>query len=207
MDYNTYEDTVRRSMIKNSLGSRTIIITQHFQTDISTLWDALTSPKRLTTWYAPVAGDLRVNGWYSIMGNASGTITACNEPHDFALTWVCGESKSTLAINLASIDGSSNTKLTLQHVLDADDHWRMYGPGATGVGWDMSLLGLILHIKGLPKPSEEEWMASHAASEFTVASGSAWAREAERAGEDQAWAKEAEERTTMFYRPGWRPGR
>ncbi|KAM3562380.1 hypothetical protein MY1884_001879 [Beauveria asiatica] len=36
------------------------------------LWDALTKPERLATWFAPVSGGLRTNGRYSITGNASG---------------------------------------------------------------------------------------------------------------------------------------
>ncbi|KAM3558191.1 hypothetical protein ARSEF4850_004727 [Beauveria asiatica] len=35
------------------------------------LWDALTKPERLATWFAPVSGGLRTNGRY-ITGNASG---------------------------------------------------------------------------------------------------------------------------------------
>lgn len=207
MDYSTYEDTVHRSVVKSSPDGRTIAITQTIPAEISTVWDAVTKPDCLEKWYAPVAGDLRLNGHYSITGNASGTITACSAPHGFALTWEFCEGKSTVAVDLApSSNGNENsTSVTLKHAFDVDDHWRKYGPGAGGVGWDMSLLGLMLFVKGLPKPSEEEWMASKEAAAFTEKSSYAWMEAAQRAGEDESWAKEAAERTTAFYVPGWEP--
>jgi uncharacterized protein YndB with AHSA1/START domain len=204
MDYNTYEDSVHRTVVKNSLESRTVAISQSFPAGLDTVWDAITKPEELENWFAPVSGDLRLNGRYSITGNASGSITACNPPHSFALTWEFCHGKSVLAVDLGPA-GENVTKLTLKHTFDVDDHWRKYGPGAGGVGWDMSLLGLALYIRGLPKPSEEEWMASKEAAVFTEKSSGAWMEAAQRAGEDEVWAKEAAERTTAFYVPGWEP--
>jgi hypothetical protein len=39
--------------------------------------------------------------------------------------------------------------VTLKHIVhasDVDEHWKQYGSGAGGMGWDLSLLGLGLHI-------------------------------------------------------------
>ena len=42
------------------------------------------------------------------------------------------------------------TRLTLEHAVVKDEageaHWRQFGPGATGIGWDLSFLGMALHL-------------------------------------------------------------
>lgn len=34
----------------------------------------------------------------------------------------------------------------LSHTCLVDDHWRKFGPGAVGTGWDLALIGLALHF-------------------------------------------------------------
>ncbi|PMB64210.1 hypothetical protein BM221_010004 [Beauveria bassiana] len=164
MDFTQQVDAVSRAVCKDVLTlasgqpSRTISLRQTFSTprppDRAALWDALTKPERLATWFAPVSGDLRTNGRYNIAGNASGT----------------------------------------------------YGPGAGGVGWDTVLLGLAMHLRGMAKPSDEEWAASDEAAVFAQRASDKWREAAVQGGEDEAWAKEAGDRTTAFYVPGWEAG-
>ena len=201
MDYNNYNQTVRRYVATDNEcpDKRTIIITKSFPDDMSSLWDAVTDPKRLVTWFAPVQGELRLNGHYSISGNASGIILECNAPYSYALSWKC-QGQSILQVKLAD-SGNNRTDLTLRHIVDVDDHWRKYGPGAVGVGWDLTLLGLMLHMEGFPKPSEEQFAASKQATAFTKSCSDAWMGEAVRAGEDVTWARNAAEETTKFYVP------
>ncbi|KAM3451494.1 hypothetical protein MY3296_005310 [Beauveria thailandica] len=81
MDLTQQVDVVSRSSKPSASGkpSRTIRLRQtffphHMLPTNAALWDALTKPERLATWFAPVSGGLRTNGRYSITGNASGVL-------------------------------------------------------------------------------------------------------------------------------------
>lgn len=214
MDYIQQADAVTRSVHKdiitlaNGKPARTITLAQTFPAGVQELWDAVTKPERLATWFAPVSGDLRMNGRYSIQGNASGTVTECDEPRGFAVSWEFGDAISAVRVNLKADDrssssSSSKTSIELMHTFPIDSHWKKYGPGAGGVGWDMTLVGLALHMAGLPKPSEEDWMGSKEAIAFTERSSEKWREAAVESGEDEAHAKEAADNTKAFYIPGW----
>ncbi|KAK2595103.1 hypothetical protein QQS21_007188 [Conoideocrella luteorostrata] len=207
MDYNKQVSAVQRSVskpstISNGKDARSISLTQSFPTDPQNLWDAITKPDRLKAWFSPVSGDLHVNGAYSIEGNASGTILECEAPKRFALTWEFCEGMSSVTVTL-SHEPSSGTTLRLKHTFDVDDHWLQYGAGAAGIGWDMSFLGLAMHLRNLPKPSEDDWAASANAAEFTERSSVAWMIAAIRGGEAEDQAKAAAHNSTVFYLPGW----
>lgn len=219
MDFTQQVDAVSRSVFKDVVTlasgkpSRTICLRQTFSTprppDHAALWDALTKPERLAMWFAPVSGDLRTNGRYSITGNASGTVTECHPPRGFALSWEVGDIISAVRVNLESSSSSSpsdsdgKTVVELRHTFPVDAHWKKYGAGAGGVGWDMVLLGLAMHLRGMVKPSDEEWAASDEAAMFAQRASEKWQEAAAQGGEDEAWAKEAGDRATAFYVPGW----
>ncbi|XWW92406.1 hypothetical protein V2A60_000329 [Cordyceps javanica] len=217
MDYAQQVDAVSRSVFKdvvtlaNGKPARTVCLRQNFSAPVQALWDITTQPERLAVWFAPVSGDLRMNGRYSITGNASGTVTECHPPQGFALSWELGEAVSAVRVNLKELQGhgegeTTTTELELLHTFPVDAHWNKYGPGAGGVGWDMTLVGLALHLAGLPKPSEEEWSTSKEAVSFTQRASERWRDAAIEGGEDAKWAREAGDRTTAFYVPGWEPG-
>ncbi|KAM3497710.1 hypothetical protein MY10362_008945 [Beauveria mimosiformis] len=226
MDLTQQVDAVSRSVVKDVVTlasgkpSRTIRLRQTFSTphapDHAALWDALTKPERLATWFAPVSGDLRTNGRFSITGNASGTVTECHPPRGFSLSWEVGDVISAVRVNLESSsssssssspsDGHGKTVVELRHTFPVDAHWKKYGPGAGGVGWDMVLLGLAMHLRGMAKPSDEEWAASDEAAVFAQRASDKWREAAVQGGEDEAWAQEAADRTTAFYVPGWEAG-
>ncbi|KAJ4163603.1 hypothetical protein LMH87_005323 [Akanthomyces muscarius] len=210
MDYTQQVEAVSRSVHKdvmtlaNGKPARTIILRQTFPAPAAELWDVVTKPERLAVWFAPVSGDLRMNGRYAITGNASGSVTECN-PADrfFALSWEFGETISAVRVHLTEAEDDGKTTLEVTHTFPIDSHWKKYGPGAGGVGWDMTLIGLALHLKGLSKPSSEDWAASKEAATFTEQASERWRDAAIEGGEDERWAKEAGDRTTAFYVPGW----
>lgn len=209
MDYEKQVAAVSRSVYKdvitltNDSPGRTVSLSQTFDISAEALWSAITLPERLAVWFAPVSGDLRLNGRYSVQGNASGTVTACEAPNGYALSWEFGESVSAVRVALTTSEDDMRTTLELTHTFPVNDHWQKYGAGAGGVGWDMTLLGLAMFVAGVPKPSEEEWMASREAAVFTERSSEKWRDAAIEGGEDETWAKEAGDRTTAFYIPGW----
>jgi uncharacterized protein YndB with AHSA1/START domain len=175
---------------------------QSYDATLEELWDACTSAERLPRWFTPVSGDLRVGGRYQLEGNASGTIERCDPPRSFAATWEYGGEVSWIEVRLDP-EGDARTRLTLEHVAHVDDsRWLQYGPGAVGVGWELALAGLGLHLAtgAANDPAESAaWMASPDGMEFVTRSSRGWADASIAAGTDATEAHAAAERTTAFY--------
>ena len=111
-----------------------------------TCGDCLTNPERIPRWFLPVTGELAEGGKYQVVGNAGGVVESCDEPRAFAVTWEFGGMVSWLAVSLT--EGTDGTTLELVHESPVDpDMWALYGPGAVGLGWDMALLGLGMHVE------------------------------------------------------------
>ena len=126
-------------------SARAIILQKDYPADIEVVWQAIVDPQRLSRWFLPVTGDLRIGGNYQLQGNAGGTIKQCDPPSSLAITWEMNENIGWVNINLeeASLD---STRLVLEHIAHEDagllEFWRQFGPGALGVGWDLGLSGL-----------------------------------------------------------------
>ncbi|WP_300017880.1 SRPBCC domain-containing protein [Pseudonocardia sp.] len=180
--------------------ARVVTITRTYPTDLDDLWDACTTAGRIARWLGPVDGDLRPGGRYRLEGNAEGTVEHCDPPHGFSATWEFGGEVSWIELRLAPVD-AVHTRFTLEHVAHVDDErWAEFGPGAAGVGWDLALLGLGLHL-GDPagRFDEETWAASEEGRRFVAASGAAWFAADVVSGTDEAGARAAADRTITFY--------
>ncbi len=182
--------------------ARGVTLSRSFDTAVEDLWDAVTSAERIPRWFLPVSGDLRLGGRYQLEGNAGGTITACEPPSHFALTWEFG-GVSWVEVRVADA-GADRARLTLTHIAHLSDHWDQYGPGAAGVGWEMGLLGLALHLArpDAPKPDEAAFAASPDGRAYITGSSEGWEQAAVAAGTDPAAAHAAATRTTAFYTGG-----
>lgn len=198
-------DQVTRGLAVTEHGDTATVvatISQAYATTVEDLWNACTSAERLPRWFGPVSGDLKVGGRYRIEGNADGTIEACEPPSRVKVTWEFAGNTSWVTIRITEDDDGA--RLTLEHETTEDfpsDFWTTYGPGATGVGWDLAFLGLALHIAtGASKPPEgSEWESSEGAREFIAASSRRWADASIAAGTPEDAARAAERRTTAFY--------
>jgi uncharacterized protein YndB with AHSA1/START domain len=185
---------------------RAVRIRRTYDAPIADVWDALTSEERISRWFLPISGDYRVGGRYQLEGNAGGEILACERPHRFRVTWAYGEvadpaAISELEVRLTSA-GEESTMFELEHIaVVPDDAWAEYGPGAVGVGWDMGLLGLTLHLRGGSVEDPIAWQLSDEGREFAAKSSSAWGAANEAAGADPAAAAKAVANTTAFYAP------
>ena len=83
-----------------------------------------------------------------------------------------------------------------------DGFWELYGPGATGVGWDSGLLGLALHLGGdgqIPPEAAEAWMLSEEGMRFARGAADGWAAAQIAAGDDPDAPQRAAEATYAFY--------
>lgn len=184
-----------------------VVAARTYDTTVADLWDALTNPERLPRWFLPIEGDLRLGGRYQLQGNAGGTITRCDPLEAFDITWEFGGGMSWVNVRLAP-DGEG-ARLTLEHIAHkegiGEEHLRMYGPGAVGIGWDLGFLGLGRHFEtGADRPPEADpaWMASDEAKAFTRASGEAWGKAHAASGEDPDEARAKAERTIAAYTGG-----
>ena len=181
-------------------AARTVTLSRSYPTDIQELWDAITRPERIPRWFLPISGDLEPGGRYQFEGNAGGVITACEPPSRLELTWEFGEFVSWVELRVSE-DGADRARLTLTHIQHTSDHWSQYGAGATGVGWEMGLLGLALHLAdpAAPKPDTAEFAASPDGRALMVGSSEAWGEAAIAGGTDPDTARARAGRTTAFY--------
>lgn len=148
-----------------------------YPTDQADLWDALTNAARIPRWFLPISGELEVGGRYQLEGNAGGVVERCDEPESFAVTWEYGSMLSWLEVTLTPAD--DGTTLELAHEAHVDpDLWSQFGPGAVGVGWDLALSGLGLHIESRSSVDPARALAfptSPDGVEFVCRAASAWA--------------------------------
>ncbi|RKH21680.1 SRPBCC family protein [Corallococcus sp. AB030] len=184
-----------------------VVVAQRvYPTTIEDLWDAVTNAERIPRWFAPVEGQLQKGGRYQIKGNAGGTITRCDKPSAFDLTWEMNGGMSWVTIRLAP--EGKGTRLTLEHIVhsaDVEQFWSQFGPGATGVGWDLSFLGLGMYLetgKDVAAEAAASWGTSDEAKTFMRASAQAWADAHVAGGEAPDVARGMAERTAAFYTGG-----
>jgi uncharacterized protein YndB with AHSA1/START domain len=175
-------------------GSRT------YSAEIEDLWDAITNSERIPRWFAPITGELKLGGRYQLEGNAGGDITRCDPPRALDITWECGN-VSWVTVRLESVTGG--TRLTLEHLMGRDEaseaHWKKYGPGATGVGWELGFLGLGLYLESGEAVIESEIMASPHGNAFIENCARSWSDAHIRSGEDAATASAMAAETAAFY--------
>ena len=193
-----------RTGSRDGRATRIVVARRTYPTGQADLWDAVTNPERLPRWFLPVRGELRPGGRYQLEGNAGGTVERCDEPEAFAVTWEFGGQVSWLRITLTP--ASPGTTLEVAHEAPVDpDFWAQYGPGATGVGWDLGLMGLGLHLDtGATMEPEEAaaWPTTPPGVAFVRAAATGWARAAIADGDDPGDAHPAAERTITFYTVG-----
>jgi uncharacterized protein YndB with AHSA1/START domain len=197
----TEASAISRSVGTGSGGHR-VLLRRRYQATAEEVWDACTSPERIARWLTPVAGDLRPGGRYQLEGNAGGSILRCEPPRLLTVSWVFGDAPPSEVELRLSDHGDGGTLLELEHSGLADAAlWAQFGPGAVGVGWDLALLGLALHLAGQATPDPAAWLGSADGREFVTQSSQAWRAAFEASGASAAEAAEAARQTTAFYTP------
>jgi uncharacterized protein YndB with AHSA1/START domain len=184
------------------------VAARSYDTTVEDLWEALTDRERLARWFLPVEGELKLGGRYQLKGNASGTINRCDPPHALEVTWEFGGGMSWVNVRLTP-DGRK-ARLTLEHIAHregiGEEHFEQFGPGAAGIGWDLALRGLELHLAdpgtALDHAEFEAWTVSGEGKAFVRGSGEAWGAAHIASGEDPDEARAKAERTIAFYTGG-----
>jgi uncharacterized protein YndB with AHSA1/START domain len=196
------ESTGQAGAVSRRVDAGTVTISQTYDTTVDDLWDACTNPDRIPRWFIPVSGDLRLGGQYQLEGNAGGTIERCDRPVFFRATWEYGGETSWIEVRIeATPDGRA--RLELAHIGAGDsERWAEFGPGAVGVGWDLTLLGLAIHLRtgaDIDPAEVGPWMASADGATFMQASSDGWCAAHVAAGTGGDEAKAAAARTKAAY--------
>ena len=188
------------SRVLDAGEARTVTISQAYDTDVEDLWDACTNPERIPRWFLPVTGELRPGGRYQLEGNAGGEVLECEPPQRFTATWEFGGAVSWIEVTITPED--DRARLTLEHLALPDEHWGEFGPGAVGIGWDLAMIGLTLHLasgEAVDSAAVMAWTTSPEGLRFMTDSGTAWGAADEARGEDPEVARAATQRTIAAY--------
>ncbi|MGW6456608.1 SRPBCC family protein [Streptomyces sp. NPDC055078] len=183
--------------------ARTIVLRRTYDAPVGDVWEACTDPERIARWFLPVSGDLRLGGDYQLEGNAGGEILACEPPKLLRVSWLFGENPgfSEVAVRLTP-EGEGRTVFELEHVsVFPPEMWDQFGPGAVGVGWDLPVLGLGLHLRGGAIDDPEAWQMSDEAREVMTRSSELWGAAYRASGASAKTVEAAVRGTTAFYVP------
>lgn len=208
---------IERSLSQRQLPSGPawlLSVSTRYRAAIDEVWSALTSAEQIRQWFLPISGELVVGGRYQFDGNAGGEILGCERPHRFAASWEFDGDVSWVEVRLTR-ERDGGTTVTLDHLAHVPtDAWDEYGPGATGIGWDLSMHGLDHHLQlldgtglgatqGLPATLDtvagQEWLESQDGLRFIAVSSLAWADASIAAGTDPRSAHPAEARVRAAY--------
>ena len=177
---------------------RVLVVEKRYDAERPQVWNAVTTAERIARWLAPVSGDLVLGGRYQLEGNAGGTVERCEEPELLEVTWEYAGGVTWVVVTLTE-DGAG-TRLRLEHTAPVDETVAdEFGPGAVGIGWEMGLGGLRLHLADPEAPRPDPDYRDPAYPAFVRASGSAWARADAAAGTDPERADAAAERCIAAY--------
>jgi uncharacterized protein YndB with AHSA1/START domain len=204
IDINHQINAVRRTvgtLVLEAGEAKVVTVSQSYPTDPADLWDACTNIERIPRWFLPVSGDLREGGQYQLEGNANGTILTCRPPHEFTASWEYGGAISWIEVRVIG-EGLARSRLELQHIAHIDDHWDQFGPGAVGIGWDLGLVGLAIHLstgESLDPAFGQQWTATDDGRRFMQLCSHAWCTADVAGGADRERARQAAERTTAAY--------
>lgn len=191
-----------RNVERDGQSMKAVVAWRVYDTDVADLWEAVTDAARIKRWFGVVTGELRLGGRFDIEGNASGTITACEERRHYAGTWEFAGYVSWIEVYLEPT--GEGARLEIHHIAPhPNPHWDKFGAGAAGVGWELGLLGLAEHLK---RPADdvraeglEGWETSAEAKDLIRAASADWGRASIAGGDEPEMAMRAAENTRRFY--------
>ncbi|MFE5889805.1 SRPBCC family protein [Streptomyces sp. NPDC056462] len=183
--------------------ARTVLLRRTYDAELTDVWDAVTSPERISRWFLPVSGEFKVGGRYQLEGNAGGEILECEEPTRLRVSWLYGPDPGFSEVEVRiTPEGEERTVLELEHVaVVPDEFWDQFGPGAVGIGWDLGLLGLAMHLAGggMSKEESEAWQLSDEGKAYATRSGELWGEAYTASGADGQVVAATTAATIAFY--------
>jgi uncharacterized protein YndB with AHSA1/START domain len=199
-DHLSAVDRSLSTVTRDAAELRLLTVRRTYAASAEEVWDALTAPDRISRWMMPVSGDLIVGGRFQLEGNAGGDVLECDRPERLALTWEYGGVVSWVDVSLRPTD--AGTLLQLDHSAPVDPQmWAEFGPGAVGIGWEMSLMGLAMHLDD-PTTVPRDQVPTSDLPGILTASSTAWGEVSIAAGTDAEEARAAAERCAAAYTGG-----
>lgn len=126
-----------------------------YDTDISDLWEACTTPGRLARWIAEISGDLRVGGTihasFTSTWAGPGRIEICDRPHHLLLTMEPGTDDEAELEAWLTEEGEKTRLVVEERGLPLD---RLYFHGA---GWQAHLEDLGRSLAGESSAWKTRW--------------------------------------------------
>lgn len=195
--------------VRRTVGSRTIdarparvvTISRAYDTSVEDLWECCTDAERLPRWFLPVSGELRVGGRYQLEGNAGGEVLECDPPRRFLATWEFDGNVSWIEVRF-EVEPGGGARFTLEHTAHVAEHWEQFGPGAVGIGWELGVIGLGLHVatgESVDPAAFQAWTVSPEGLRLMAGSGAAWGEADIAGGEDPEVAHASAARTIAAY--------
>jgi uncharacterized protein YndB with AHSA1/START domain len=140
MDIFRHIEQTHRELVSRRLPAgegHAVVLRRTYPAAVADVWEACTDADRLSRWFLPVTGELRLGGHYQLEGNAGGEILYCEPPRLLKVTWIFGadpgEAAGTSEVELRlEALGPEETRLELVHAgIETPGRWAEFGPGAT----------------------------------------------------------------------------
>ncbi|HET7799789.1 MAG TPA: SRPBCC family protein [Humibacillus xanthopallidus] len=135
------------------------VFERHYATSPDDLWQACTDPERLARWFAPVTGDLRPGGSFTIHFDDADTpvcrVVTCEAPARLVWEWPVREVATVVTVEVRP--HGDGARLVLRHE-------GLTAPQAPGyaAGWDTYVRSLTAHLDGTPAPDwDATWSTLH----------------------------------------------
>jgi uncharacterized protein YndB with AHSA1/START domain len=108
-----------------------VVFARDYDTDAADLWAAVTEPERLARWFAPVDGDLRDGGRFTIRFDDNDVpdcrVTSCDAPR--AYSWEWPHAAYTSLVTVAVEPAGTGARLHLTHTRLAPSQAPDYAAG------------------------------------------------------------------------------
>jgi hypothetical protein len=102
-----------------------------------------------------------------------------------------------------SAESPYRTRFELEHIAHtSDEGWAEFGPGAVGIGWDMTVMGLAAHLssgQSADPLAAMAWMGSASGRQFMALASRHWNDAQVASGADPTAAQAAADRTLAAY--------
>nr|MDT0656657.1 SRPBCC family protein [Micromonospora sp. DSM 115978] len=155
-----------------------VVLRRRYPAAIEDVWDALTDPDRLSRWFLPVSGDLRVGGKFQLEGNVGGEILSCEAPTLLRATW--GGPASVVQVRLTADAG--DTALELEHTVPLAFAGSGAGALFVGPGWDITILALARFLRGEVVADPVAWENTDEVQRYSARTIEAWSAAVEASG-------------------------
>jgi uncharacterized protein YndB with AHSA1/START domain len=118
-------------------------LVREYPTDVADLWNAVSTPERVSRWFARVEGDFALGQEFTLHfddGTAQFEVLTCEPPERAQVAWKRADGASTVTVQV-SANGNGSSRLVLEHtglpIADAPQY---------GTGWHWHLATLRAHL-------------------------------------------------------------